>query len=106
MTTDPTIIDTAGGARGKVRRSRRRRRPSGAAPPLPRSIGTTGKVWLVACGVLLVWLVFVLNTHWARRLTDQVDAALLRGNSTPAYRVAHPDHERHRPGRLGLGGDK
>ena len=26
-------------------------------------------------------------------------------DSTPAYRVAHPDHERHRPGRLGLGGD-
>ncbi len=78
MTTDPTIIKPAAGARGKVRRSRRRRRPSGAAPPLPRSIGTTGKVWLVACAVLLVWLVILLNTHWAQRLTDQVDSALLR----------------------------
>src|SRR5262249_18293601 len=73
-----TITDIAGGARGGFRRSRRRRRPSGAPPALPRSIGTTGKVWLLACAVLLLWLAILLNANWARRLTEQVYAALLR----------------------------
>jgi tRNA A-37 threonylcarbamoyl transferase component Bud32 len=38
-----------------VRRSRRRRRPTGAPPPLPRSIQPTG-VWWVAAAVVLVTL--------------------------------------------------
>ena len=32
----------------------RRRRPSGAAPPLPKQIGLTGWVWLVALAAVVV----------------------------------------------------
>ena len=52
-----------------------RRRPSGAPPPLPRSIGRTGRGWLVALVVLVAWLVVALLSPWARRVTDQVDAS-------------------------------
>ena len=61
-----------------ARRTRRRRRPSGAPPPLPRSIGTTGKGWLTILVLLVVWMVVTLLSPWARRVTDRVDAALLR----------------------------
>jgi membrane-associated phospholipid phosphatase len=39
----------------EVRRSGRRRRPTGASPPLPRSIQTTG-VWWAAAAVVLITL--------------------------------------------------
>jgi membrane-associated phospholipid phosphatase/tRNA A-37 threonylcarbamoyl transferase component Bud32 len=58
--------------------TRRRRRPTGAAPPLPRSIGTSGKGWLVALAVLTAWVIVTLVSSWARRVTDDVDAAILR----------------------------
>jgi membrane-associated phospholipid phosphatase len=61
-----------------ARSIRRRRRPTGAAPPLPRSIGTSGKIWLAASIVLAAWIVVTLNSPSARRVTDQVDAAVLR----------------------------
>ncbi len=61
-----------------ARRTRRRRRPSGAPPPLPRSIGVSGKGWLLAVAVLAVWIVVTLFSDWARRVTDEVDAAILR----------------------------
>ncbi len=61
-----------------VERRRRRRRPSGAPPPLPRHIGATGK-GLLACSVaLLSWSVVMAESEWARRVTDQTDAAVLR----------------------------
>ena len=61
-----------------VRRTRRRRRPSGAPPPLPRSIGWTGKGWLAATGLLLAWVATAAAWEPARRATDRVDAAVLR----------------------------
>src|SRR5512132_4717087 len=61
-----------------VWRTHRRRRPSGAPPPLPRSVGTTGLGWLVALGVVIAWTIVALNFSWAARVTDRVDAALLR----------------------------
>ncbi|MEA3215885.1 MAG: hypothetical protein QOJ19_2041, partial [Acidimicrobiia bacterium] len=61
-----------------ARHSRRRRRPSGAAPPLPRSLGLTGKGWLVAVAALTAWLVVALASSGARRLADKVDSAILR----------------------------
>ena len=67
---------------------RRRRRPSGAPPPLPRSIGRTGRGWIVGLVVLVAWLVVALVSPWARRLTDQVDAvdpARRRPRSAPAW---------------------
>jgi membrane-associated phospholipid phosphatase len=63
---------------GTAHPTRRRRRPTGAAPPLPRSIGSTGKGWLVAVVVLGAWIVVTLVSSWAQRVTDDVDAAILR----------------------------
>ena len=40
-----------------ARWGRRRRRPTGAPPPLPRTIGSTGKFWLAASILLITWMV-------------------------------------------------
>ncbi len=61
-----------------ARRTHRRRRPSGAPPPLPRSLGSSGKGWLVAMGLLLVWVVVAYWSRPVRRATDAADAAVLR----------------------------
>ncbi|CAA9276683.1 MAG: hypothetical protein AVDCRST_MAG76-3721 [uncultured Acidimicrobiales bacterium] len=61
-----------------VRRTRRLRRPSGAPPPLPRSIGWTGKGWLAATGLLLAWVATAAAWEPAARATDRADAAVLR----------------------------
>ena len=60
-------------------RARRRRRPTGAPPPLPRSIGVSGKGWLVATGLLGLWVAVTLLSSTARRWTNQLDALILRG---------------------------
>jgi tRNA A-37 threonylcarbamoyl transferase component Bud32/membrane-associated phospholipid phosphatase len=57
---------------------RRRRRPAGTAPPLPRSLGMTGGFWLVTLGFQLAWVVAAATSSDARRLTDRVDAAIAR----------------------------
>src|SRR5262245_25851161 len=57
---------------------RRRRRPTGAAPPLPRSIGATGKGWLIALAVVVGWSVVVLSIAWAERAAEEWDTAILR----------------------------
>jgi len=51
----PGDVGAAPPAGLEVRRSRRRRRPTGAPPPLPRSLQPTG-VWWLAAAVLLVTL--------------------------------------------------
>jgi len=56
----------------------RRRRPTGAPPPLPRSLGTTGKIWLAVLAVFTGWVLVLLVSPTARRATDQADAAVLR----------------------------
>jgi membrane-associated phospholipid phosphatase len=61
-----------------VRRTRRKRRPSGAPPPLPRSIGRSGRGWIAAVVLLAVWLIVSFGSAGARRATDHVDAAILR----------------------------
>ncbi len=61
-----------------ARRGRRRRRPTGAPPPLPKSVGRSGKVWLLAMGALLAWVIVLAASPAARRLTDRVDTAVLR----------------------------
>jgi membrane-associated phospholipid phosphatase/tRNA A-37 threonylcarbamoyl transferase component Bud32 len=72
------VTATSGFVPPTARWTRRRRRPTGAAPPLPRSIGTSGTGWLVAMGLLAVWIVVTLVSSWAQRVTDDVDAAILR----------------------------
>jgi membrane-associated phospholipid phosphatase len=61
-----------------ARWGRRRRRPTGAPPPLPRTIGRTGKLWLAGSIVLATWMVVTVHSAWARRVTDNVDAAISR----------------------------
>jgi hypothetical protein len=78
-TSDPTDLDEqVAEAPPTARRMRRRRRPSGTAPPLPRSIGTTGTGWLVASALLVAWGIVAYNSPSARRATDRVDVAILR----------------------------
>jgi hypothetical protein len=78
-TPEPTPLDEPmSEAPPTARRMRRRRRPSGTAPPLPRSIGTTGTGWLVASAVLVAWGIVAYNSPSARRVTDRFDVAILR----------------------------
>ena len=67
-TATPTpAADHPAGVAASGRQSRRRRRPSGAPPPLPRHLETTGVVWLlVAVGLVAVFAVsFVASRHGA-----------------------------------------
>ncbi len=57
---------------------RRQRRPTGAPPPLPKSLGTTGKVWLAGLAALIGWTIVLVLSPTARRLTEQVDTAVLQ----------------------------
>ena len=62
-----------------TRRTRRRRRPSGAPPPLPRSIGSTGKGWIVATAVFVVVCLVAIMAPAVRRACEQLDSWMLRG---------------------------
>ncbi len=74
-----TATTTPAPSRGRaLRRERRRRRPTGGAPPLPRSLGTTGKWWLVALVAFAAMICLLLVSSGARRAVDRVDAAILR----------------------------
>ena len=45
-----------------IQRVRRRRRPSGEPPPLPKHLNASGKWWLALSGlVVLVWIVVVVT---------------------------------------------
>jgi membrane-associated phospholipid phosphatase len=84
-TSERPVLGTELGGHGAVtyvppsaRWGRRRRRPTGAPPPLPRTIGTTGKLWLACSIVLVTWMVVTVHSEWARRVTDRVDAAISR----------------------------
>jgi tRNA A-37 threonylcarbamoyl transferase component Bud32 len=61
-----------------ARRSGRHRRPSGAPPPLPRNLGSTGKGLLVALAAMLIWIVVAAVSPVARRGTDRLDVFFLR----------------------------
>jgi tRNA A-37 threonylcarbamoyl transferase component Bud32 len=73
-----SAIDVAPGPSSAVRQDRRRRRPTGAPPPLPKAVGRTGKVWLVALVALMGWVIVLFVSPAARRLTDRIDSAALR----------------------------
>jgi tRNA A-37 threonylcarbamoyl transferase component Bud32 len=61
-----------------ARRSRRRRRPSGAPPPLPKTIGRSGKAWLVLLAVLFVGLFAAIWIDSVGRVVERADSAVLR----------------------------
>ena len=58
--------------------SRRRRRPTGAPPPLPKRIGRSGKWWVVALVVFSVWLLVVVLVPEVRRQTYRIDTEILQ----------------------------
>ena len=84
MATLPPAVPTARPVSGPgppaIRRVRRRRRPSGEPPPLPRHLNASGKWWLaLSGGVVLAWVVV-----WATGsvgLFDVGDTRLLQGLS-------------------------
>ncbi len=77
-----------------IHRVRRRRRPSGEAPPLPRHLATSGKWWLALCGVVLVvgTVVFVTDSVEYVDVADtrvlQAIAELRTDTLTPVAEVA------------------
>src|SRR5687767_10154930 len=61
----------------KARPGRRRRRPSGEPPPLPRELSTSGRYWLGAAGlVLLLWIVLFSIRNAGQAIT-RVDLDVL-----------------------------
>jgi tRNA A-37 threonylcarbamoyl transferase component Bud32 len=91
---DPTVGrspvgvgEPAGAARPqRVSRASRRRRPSGEAPPLPRTLNRSGRLWLAAAGaVLLLWGGIIGNERTALGVLE-VDHAVVNwvaGMRTP-----------------------
>jgi len=72
-----TVEGPARSRSSRISRSRRRRRPSGEAPPLPRTLDTSGRYWLAATGLVLVlWVVALANTR-ASNYVLAFDQALL-----------------------------
>ena len=60
-----------------LRRVRRRRRPSGEPPPLPRHLAKSGKWWLVASGlVVLAWILVAVTG--SASLFDVADTRVLQ----------------------------
>src|SRR6266542_167850 len=57
---------------------RRRRRPSGAAPPLPHKIGRSGTFWLLALVIVAIPSSLALTAHPWIRLADLSDTWWLR----------------------------
>jgi hypothetical protein len=59
----------AAGRPQRVSRAGRRRRPAGEAPPLPRALNRSGRLWLTAgAAVLLLWAGVVANQRTAVRV--------------------------------------
>ena len=79
----PVELDEVGSAPDvmkplKATSSRRRRRPTGAPPPLPKRIGTTGKWWVSALVVFLLWILIVVLIPEVRRQTYRFDTEILQ----------------------------
>ena len=61
-----------------MRRTARRRRPTGAPPPLPHPVSVTTTAWLVLAVAVLAGAILVSVRAPSLRLDDQVNAAVLR----------------------------
>jgi tRNA A-37 threonylcarbamoyl transferase component Bud32/membrane-associated phospholipid phosphatase len=80
-TATPTqVADHPARVAAGVRRSRRRRRPSGAPPPLPRHLETSGVGWLLAAvGLVAVFVVsFVASRRGAAVAVTAADDRVVR----------------------------
>src|SRR3954470_1405845 len=85
MATLPQAVPQAGPvarpAPPPIRRVRRRRRPSGEPPPLPRHLNASGKWWLaLSAAVVVAWIVVVATgiVSWV----DLVDTRILQAIAT------------------------
>ncbi|HEV3495622.1 MAG TPA: hypothetical protein VHA34_04645, partial [Actinomycetes bacterium] len=59
-------------------RGGQRRRPSGEAPPLPRTLNRSGRIWLAAAGgILVLWAGLVTNPDTAARMLE-LDHAVVK----------------------------
>ena len=61
-----------------VRRTTRRRRPTGAPPPLPHPVSVTTKAWLVLAVVVLAGVIVISLRAPSLRLDDHANTAVLR----------------------------
>ena len=79
-TLPPAVTATGTVARPQppaLRRVRRRRRPSGEPPPLPRHLNASGKWWLAASGaVVLAWIAVAVTG--SASLFDAADTRVLQ----------------------------
>ena len=71
----PTITERAPARPARVRQGGRLRRPSGEAPPLPRSLHTSGRWWLAATTVVLALWIVVANNRTTGLLVVGLDQA-------------------------------
>jgi tRNA A-37 threonylcarbamoyl transferase component Bud32 len=77
--TVPTRAGPAGLPPGPAaRRASRRRRPTGAPPPLPHPVSVTTRAWLVLAAVVLAGVIVISVRAPSLRLDDQANAAVLR----------------------------
>jgi tRNA A-37 threonylcarbamoyl transferase component Bud32 len=61
-----------------ARRTPRRRRPTGAPPPLPHPVSVTTRAWLVLAVVVLAGVIVISVRAPSLRLDDHVNSAVLR----------------------------
>ena len=83
MSEKPETVTARGGPASlapgpAVRRTPRRRRPTGAPPPLPHPVSVTTRAWLVLAVVVLAGVIVISLRAPSLRLDNQVNAAVLR----------------------------
>jgi len=77
--TTPTVADKgSGGAPVEFGTGHRRRRPSGEPPPLPRTLGRTGRLWIVAVAYFVLTLLGVILFDPLERIFNSIDGAIVR----------------------------
>ncbi len=83
MTEKAEAVTSRDGAAGlvpgpAVRRTTRRRRPTGTPPPLPHPVSVTTRAWLFLAVVVLAGVIVISLRAPSLRLDNQVNAAVLR----------------------------
>jgi tRNA A-37 threonylcarbamoyl transferase component Bud32/membrane-associated phospholipid phosphatase len=73
----PTVTQRTPTRPARVAPGRRRRRPSGEAPPLPRALHTSGRWWLAGTALVLVAWIAVVSNLSTTLVVLGVDLAIL-----------------------------